>query len=88
MNFNFKLHKYFLNPGGKIIKKKGVEKMFCKAEKKSGHPAMLIMLGAMAAVGMVSTVYVGKRWLCKKGGKMAECVKQMVEPADFGCQCE
>ena len=65
----------------KIIKKKGVEKMlFGRCEKKSSHTGAAVMLGALAAIGAISAVCVGKKWVCKKGSKMMSCVRDMMEP--------
>ena len=59
--------------------------IFGKCEKKSGHPVAMAMLGALAAVGAISAVCVSKKWMCKKGQKMVDCMKDMMKPDDFGC---
>lgn len=62
--------------------------LFCKDEKKKSHTGLVLMAGALMAIGAVSVFNCGKKWMCKKGGKMAECVRGIMEPEDFGCKGE
>ena len=57
--------------------------MFWKTEKKSGHPAVMLMVGALAALGAVSVAKCSKNWMCKKGQKMVDCMKDMMKPDAF-----
>ena len=57
--------------------------LFCKEEKKKSHTGLVLMVGALAALGAVSAFNCGKKWMCKKGHKMANCVRDIIKPECF-----
>ena len=51
--------------------------MFFKSDKKRRHPVLVLMTGALAAVGAASLVNTSKRWMCEKGRKVMGMFRPM-----------
>ena len=51
---------------------------FNKTERKKGHPALALTVGALAVVGAISIVNSSKRWVMDKSKRVAGFVKGMV----------